>query len=63
MGGDTACEEGGVDGLGSGSAQLGSAWLPLGLARLGQLRLCLSQPGAARLGPLFSTFRLPGSPP
>ena len=53
MGGDMACEVGGVDGLGSGSSQLGlatrlfhSAWL--GSVRVGSARLVLARLVLAR---------------
>ena len=65
MGGDMACEVGGVDGL--GSARLGLATRFFHSARLGSARPTLALLVSAWLGlflgPPFSIFWLPGSHP
>ena len=66
MGGDMACEVGGVDGLGSGSAQLGLATRLFHSARLGSARsasalLVSSWPGSS--WPAIFDFLAPRQPP
>ena len=66
MGGDMACEVGGVDGLGSGSSRLGLATRLFHSARLGSARPASALLVSAWLGssrPAIFNFLAPRQPP